>query len=69
MTTPFALWITGLPASGKSTLTIALLSKLRKRGVDPVALDFDTFRKYFLGASPVSEEDRTRFYQGLVAVA
>jgi adenylylsulfate kinase len=69
MTTPFVLWITGLPASGKSTLAAALLSKLRKRAVDPVLLEFDTFRKYFLAASASSEQDRTRFYQGIVEVA
>ncbi len=69
MTTPFALWITGLPASGKSTLAAALISKLRKRAVDPVVLDFDRFRKHFLPASVPSEEDRRRFYQGIVDMA
>lgn len=69
MTTPFALWITGLPASGKSTLTAALLTKLRKRSIDPVVLDFDGFRKHFLAATLPSEDDRLRFYRGIVDVA
>ena len=64
MTTPFALWITGLPASGKSTLTAALLAKLRKRSVDPVVLDFDRFRKHFLAATLPSEDDRSRASTG-----
>jgi adenylylsulfate kinase-like enzyme len=69
MTTPFVLWITGRPASGKSALAAALLSRLRKRGVDPVLLEFDTFRKYFLTGAAPSEQDRERFYQGIVDVA
>ena len=30
----FAVWITGLPASGKSTVAVALAAELRVRGLD-----------------------------------
>jgi len=69
MDTPFALWITGLPASGKSSITAALVSRLHKRSIDPVILESDTFRKYFTPHSTHSEEDRVLFYQGVVEVA
>lgn len=69
METPFALWITGLPASGKSAITTALVARLRKRGIDPVVLESDEFRKYFTPHATHSEEDRVLFYQGMVSVA
>ena len=54
MDTPFALWITGLPASGKSTITAALVAGLRKRGIDPIVLESDVFRKYFAPQATIS---------------
>jgi adenylylsulfate kinase len=69
MTKPFALWLTGLPASGKSSISKVLLKLLRKRDIDPVILESDTFRKYFTPHTTHSEEDRVLFYQGMVEVA
>jgi adenylylsulfate kinase len=69
MDTPFALWITGLPASGKSTITAALVAGLRKRGIDPIVLESDVFRKYFVPQATHSEEDRVSFYQGIIEIA
>ena len=69
MTTPFALWITGLPASGKSSITANLVDRLRRRAIDPVVLESDVFRKYFAFQATHSEEERVHFYQGLVDVA
>ena len=40
----FGIWVTGLPASGKSTLTAALKEQLRSRGVDAAVLESDTLR-------------------------
>ena len=68
MEKPFALWITGLPASGKSSIVAALVERLRKRGIDPVVMESDVFRKHFMSQA-YSEEDRVRFYRGLVEVA
>jgi adenylylsulfate kinase len=69
MKTPFILWITGLPASGKSSITSALVDQLRSRGVDPIVLESDTFRKYFTSHASYSEEDRVLFYRGIVDLA
>jgi adenylylsulfate kinase len=69
MKTPFVLWITGLPASGKSAITAALVEQLQRRGVDPIVLESDTFRKYFTPHSTYSEEDRVLFYRGIVDLA
>jgi adenylylsulfate kinase len=69
MAKPFALWITGLPASGKSAITTALVAALRKRDVDPAVLESDAFRSYFTPHATYSEEDRLRFYRGIVHVA
>lgn len=65
----FALWITGLPASGKSSITEALVAGLRKRGIDPVVLESDVFRKFFTPHTTYSEADRELFYQGMVEMA
>ena len=69
MTPPFALWFTGLPASGKSSIAAAVATRLRARGVDPVVLESDVFRRYFTPQSTHSEEDRVHFYGGMVEVA
>jgi len=69
MKAAFALWLTGLPGSGKSSITAALVAGLRQRGVDPVVLESDVFRAYFTPQATHSEEERVRFYQGMVEVA
>jgi len=69
MKSTFALWITGLPASGKSSITAALVEGLRKRGIDPVVLESDIFRTFFTPHPTYLEEDRVRFYQGMVEIA
>jgi adenylyl-sulfate kinase len=41
---PFCLWLTGLPASGKSTLASVLHKELAKRSVRAYSLDGDVLR-------------------------
>jgi adenylylsulfate kinase len=65
----FALWITGLPSSGKSSITAAVVDRLRKRSIDPVVLESDVFRSFFTTHATHSEEDRVLFYRGMVEVA
>lgn len=63
----WALWITGLPASGKSTVTAALEAQLAARGVRPAVLESDAFRKILAIDRPYSPEGREAFYRQLVA--
>lgn len=64
----FAVWITGLPASGKSTITAALKSQLAALGVDVAVLESDVLRKVFDGDRPYSAEGREAFYRQMVFV-
>src|ERR1700688_2344586 len=64
----FGIWITGLPASGKSTLTAALKEQLRGRGVDVAVLESDALRKTFTPNLRYDEEERDTFYQQLADV-
>lgn len=58
----FALWITGLPASGKSTLTKALTTQLAARGIDTAVLESDELRKVLTPEPNYDENERNRFY-------
>ena len=62
----FAVWITGLPASGKSTITAALKTQLAARGVDAAVLESDALRKVFVG--DYQAEGRDAFYRQMVFV-
>jgi adenylylsulfate kinase len=62
----FAIWITGLPASGKSTITAALTRQLADRGVDAAVLESDVLRTVF--DQPYSAEGRDAFYRQMVFV-
>jgi adenylylsulfate kinase len=64
----FGIWVTGLPASGKSSLTAALKEQLRARGVDVAVLESDTLRKTFTPNPRYDEEERNTFYQQLADV-
>ncbi len=58
----FAIWITGLPASGKSTVTAALVPLLKAAGVVPAVLESDRLRTILTPAPTYSSEERDRFY-------
>jgi len=64
----FGIWITGIPASGKSTLTAALKEELRARAVDVAVLESDALRKTFTPNPTYGEEERDTFYQQLADV-
>lgn len=61
----FAVWITGLPASGKSTLAAALARALAAQGVDAAVLESDALRKVFTPRPRYDEEERDVFYASL----
>ena len=59
----FAIWITGLPASGKSTISGALVAKLKRRGVAVAVLESDVLRRV-LGHG-YDEAGRASFYDAM----
>jgi adenylylsulfate kinase len=61
----FAIWITGLPASGKSTITSSLKQLLADRGIDIEVLESDALRR-ILSDDSYAESDRDAFYQRMV---
>lgn len=65
----FAVWLTGLPASGKSTIARALQGMLSSRGVRAVVLESDDVRRLFTPAPRYDPPERDRFYRALADLA
>lgn len=65
----FALWITGPPASGKSTIARILASELKKRGVNAQILESDELRRILTPSPKYTEEEREHFYKALAYTA
>ncbi len=65
----WTVWLTGLPASGKTTLAHTLRRKLAARGVECVILDSDEVRRVLTPNPTYTSEERDRFYRGLVDLA
>ena len=65
MNTAFAVWLTGLPASGKSTIVCALQTGLRAAGLEPEVLESDAVRKVITPAPTYFREERDLFYRAL----
>ncbi|HLH41678.1 MAG TPA: adenylyl-sulfate kinase [Bryobacteraceae bacterium] len=59
----FAIWLTGLPASGKSSVARALAQQLESRGVDCAVLESDELRKILTPHPRYDEEEREDFYR------
>ena len=64
----FAVWITGLPASGKSTIVASLTALLAARGVDVAVLESDLLRQIFTPHPRYDEEERDNFYRQMAYV-
>ena len=64
----FAVWITGLPASGKSTIAANLTAQLSARGVDVALLESDELRKILTPHPRYDPEERDIFYRQMVYV-
>ena len=65
----FAVWLTGLPASGKSTIARALEAMLARRGVRAVVLESDDLRRLFTPKPRYDLPERDRFYGALAELA
>jgi adenylylsulfate kinase len=59
----FAVWITGLPASGKSTVAAALASQLRAHSIPVEVLESDVLRRIFTPHPRYEEAERDAFYE------
>ena len=67
--TAFAVWLTGLPASGKSTISRALAAELAGRGVRAAVLESDIVRREITPQPKYGDTDRDAFYATLAYLA
>lgn len=66
--TGFAVWITGLPASGKSSVTRELAALIKEQGLPIVVLESDVMRGILAPEAGYSTIGRDRFYEALRAL-
>lgn len=59
----FAIWITGMPASGKSSITRELVRMLREQDVAAAVLESDALRMVLTPEPAYSDEEREVFYR------
>jgi adenylylsulfate kinase len=64
----FGVWITGLPASGKSSVAGAFVKKLRELGIAAVVLESDEMRAILTPEATYSPEERDKFYRALASI-
>ncbi len=64
----FAIWVTGLPASGKSTLVAALKTQLANRGIGVAVLESDVLRRILTVQPHYDEQEREAFYRQMVYI-
>jgi adenylylsulfate kinase len=62
----WCLWITGLPGSGKSTITSLLARKLETLAVSAEVVSVDHVRKHLTPTPTYMEEERSLVYAALV---
>jgi adenylylsulfate kinase len=60
--TAFAVWITGLPASGKSTVARALAAELDGKGIRAAVLESDAVRREITPNAGYYDAERDAFY-------
>jgi len=63
-----AIWLTGLPASGKSTLATGVAGVLEERGVPVQILDSDELRQVLTPEPTYSQPEREWFYRVMVFI-
>ncbi len=65
----WAIWITGLPGSGKTTLARAVAAALRARGVAVKLLELDQIRKVVTPEPAYTDAEREIVYRALAYMA
>ena len=63
------VWLTGIPATGKTTIASVLLDELTSRDVPTLFLDGGELRKVMTPVPTYSEEERDTFYATIGHVA
>lgn len=63
------IWFTGLPASGKTTLSLSLSAELARLGVPACVLDGDVMRGLLTPRLGYSDDERREFYAVLARLA
>ena len=64
-TPAFAIWLTGLPASGKSTIAVALRPQLEQLKLSVEVLESDAVRRVLTPTPTYSLAERDLFYRAL----
>ena len=64
----FAVWITGMPASGKSSITRELVARLNRAEIYPAVLESDAMRTVLTPEPAYDRDDRDRFYLHLAGI-
>lgn len=65
---PFALWITGLPGSGKTTIAKELMKLFKKQKINFVYLSMDSLRKKIVKEPKYTDKEREFAYKKLVLI-
>ncbi len=61
----FAVWLTGLPASGKSAIAAELCQRLSRAGLAVEVLESDKVRRILTPEATYSHQERDLFYRAL----
>jgi adenylylsulfate kinase len=64
----FAVWITGLPASGKSSVAAELARQIQALGHQVTILESDALRRMFSSSATYDERDREYFYGSIAFI-
>ena len=65
----WAIWITGPPGCGKTTIARGVLSELRSQGVSVKHLELDQIRRVLTPSPTYSDEEREVVYRALALMA
>lgn len=65
----WCVWVTGLPGSGKSTISHEILEKLKERNIHAQVLSSDMLRKVITPKPSYTEDERKIVYGAIVFVA
>ena len=68
MTPGWAVWITGLPASGKSTVARRLAAEVEAMGIAVQILESDALRKVLTPRPSYTAEEREVFYNAMIHI-